>query len=161
MMKNLFFTASAALILAGCTQVSSEIVIEKPRRSEMLQEYYISRVEKNMEQTRRAVAKAKTRQDAMRLVENARKKVQSSFKNVKSEEDLFFCCCFSHGFFINHFAAGDVDKKRIGSHQFKLLAFDQFVGFSIVSAGEDDDLVVGKCLIEGYDRDSVFGGIFC
>ena len=91
-MKNLFFTASAALILAGCTQVSSEIVIEKPRRSEMLQEYYISRVEKNMEQTRRAVAKAKTRQDAMRLVENARKKVQSSFKNVKSDLSLQSRC---------------------------------------------------------------------
>ncbi|MBR7108164.1 MAG: acetylxylan esterase [Lentisphaeria bacterium] len=83
-MKHLFYTATVVLILAGCTPVSSEIVIEKPRKSEMLQDYYISRVEKNMEQTRRAVAKAGTRQDALRLVESARKKVQASFKNVKS-----------------------------------------------------------------------------
>ncbi|MBQ9087378.1 MAG: acetylxylan esterase [Lentisphaeria bacterium] len=84
-MKHLFYAAAAAVIFTGCTSISPDIVIEKPRKSEMLQNYYLSRVQENMNQTRLAVANANTRQDALRLVERARKKVQASFKNVKRD----------------------------------------------------------------------------
>ena len=84
-MKFQFYAAVAALIFTGCTTVSPSIVIERPRKSEMLQNYYLARIQDNMNQTRLAVANARTKQDALRLVERARKKVQASFKNVKRD----------------------------------------------------------------------------
>lgn len=82
-MKYFFCSAAALLILCGCS-LPSRMLVEQPRKSEMLQNYYLERARRNLAATSRAIERAKTREDALRLVERARKKVRSTFSGVNA-----------------------------------------------------------------------------
>ena len=86
-MKHLISLTTALLILSGCA-LPSWMWVEQPRKSEMVQNYYLERARKNFAAAKRAVDRAKTREDALKLVEKARRKVQNSFGSIKSVKPL-------------------------------------------------------------------------
>ena len=82
-MKQLLSMTIALLVLSGCA-LPSWMWIEQPRKSEMVQNYYLERARRNLAASKRAIDKAKTREDALKLVEKARRRVRNTFANVRS-----------------------------------------------------------------------------
>lgn len=79
-MKYFFYLLTCVVFLGGC--MSPELLIERPHKSEMLQNFYLERARKNLAAAQNRIRKAKTKEDALKLVQQARMKVQKSFRNI-------------------------------------------------------------------------------
>lgn len=79
-MKYFFYLLILAVCVSGCS--TPELLIERPHKSEMLQNYYLERARKNLEAAQKRIAKAKTKEDALKLVKQAQTKVRKSFGSI-------------------------------------------------------------------------------
>lgn len=79
-MRTSLFVCAALAFLCGCRSSTSDT--EPHLQSGMLQYYYLDRLEKNLQNCRERINKAKSREDALKLVAEAGKKVAYAFKNV-------------------------------------------------------------------------------
>ena len=79
-MRTSLFICAALAFLCGCRSSTSDT--EPHLQSGMLQYYYLDRLEKNLQNCRERINKAQSREDALKLVAEAGKKVAYAFKNV-------------------------------------------------------------------------------
>ena len=79
-MKYFFYLLILAVCVSGCS--TPALLIERPHKSEMLQNFYLERARKNLEAAQKRIAKAKTKEDALKLVKQAQAKVRKSFGSI-------------------------------------------------------------------------------